>query len=644
MLLVANSRAGILPNSLFADHAVLQRDKPLPVWGTGSEGQAVIVRLANQTASTTVKDGKWMVKLAPLEAGGPHTLSIEGGNRFTFEDVLIGDVWVCSGQSNMERNLGPRRGQQEIDNWREEVAKADYPTIRQFSIAPKQSLVPAADANGTWQVCSPASAADFSAVGYFFARDLQTRIKVPIGILFSALGGTVAEAWTSAAGLAEMADFKAAVLQQNQFASEYPATNPEDALEQWFAKNDPGSEARSPWSKAVDEAAETAWKPVQLPGAWGKSVLPDFNGVVWFSRVVNLPESWTGRAVIPILKLGRIREADKAWINGVPCGVTVTSLNRAYRVPPNTLIAGPNRVTVRVLCRNRAFEAGFLGKPAEMELTNATDPQMSPMPLAGEWSYRPGASTDQSPPCPGIWRLDKNMPSGLYNAMIAPLMPAPITGVAWYQGEQNVARAAQYRELFPRLIRDWRTAWNLGNFPFLFVQIAPYQTMIPELREAQLLALKQAPNSAMVVTVDCGDGKDIHPTRKQPVGARLALAARKLAYGHEIEHSGPLFAKAEFQNAQAIISFSHSLGGLVARGGPLRGFTIAGADKSFVPAAARIVGNRVIVEAEAVKQPVAVRYGWENVPDVNLFNAEGLPASPFRSDIEGALFKWGPTP
>jgi sialate O-acetylesterase len=236
--------------------------------------------------------------------------------------------------------------------------------------------------------------------------------------------------------------------------------------------------------------------------------------------------------------------------------------------------------------------------------------------------------------CPSIWYAHKNLPAVLYNKMIAPLTPYPIKGVIWYQGEQNVARAAQYRGLFPRLIADWRTAWNQGDFPFLFVQIAPYKTMTPELREAQLLALERVPNTAMVVTVDCGDADDIHPVRKQPVGTRLALAARALAYGESIEYSGPLFQKAEFKDDRAIVRFSHVGGGLIAKDGSLRGFTLAGEDMNFVPAMAVIEGDTVVVRAETVKQPVAVRYGWENVPDVNLFNTAGLPASPFRSDSQ----------
>ncbi len=448
--------AEVRPNSLFADNAVLQRDKELPVWGIAREGERVTVEFAGQSVSTVAKDGRWQVLLKPMNANAtPQTMTITGDNTISLSNILIGDVWVASGQSNMERQLGPQPPQKPIENWEAEVASADCPQIREYYVPEHLAYAPADDANGQWNRCSPQTVSEFSAVGYLFARDIQQAERVPIGILFTAWGGTVAEAWTSAESLNTMADFKSA------------------------------------------------------------------------------------------LEL----------------------LHRAANDPPAKSYEDPNAVTV------------------------------------------------------------------LYNSMIAPLQAFPIKGVIWYQGESNNDRAEQYRQLFPLLISDWRQGWNCGAFPFLFVQIAPHVEMKPELREAQFLTLSRSPNTAMAVITDAGDADDIHPARKQAPAKRLALAARALAYGEKLEYSGPLFASMKIKGSKVVISFTHAGNGLVAMNGELKGFTIAGADKNFVPAKAMIKRKKVVVWSEQVSKPLAVRYGWANVPDVNLFNKEGLPASPFRTDV-----------
>ncbi|BCU77868.1 GDSL-type esterase/lipase family protein [Luteolibacter sp. LG18] len=442
----------VKPNSYFRTGAVLQRGAPIPVWGTAPDGKTITVDFAGQKLATTAQGGHWKVTLKPMDASTqPRTMTITGpDNTVTAENVLVGDVWVASGQSNMERQLGPRGGQKEILGWKEEVAKADHPLIRQFYVPLANAAKPVEEPRGRWSVCSPVTAADFTAVGYFFARDLQPSIKVPVALLFSAWGGTVAEAWTSPETLKDMPDFKPAV----------------DAL--------------------------------AAPGA----------------------------------------------------------------------------------------------------------------------------------------KFNQNTPTALYNAMIAPVLQVPVKGVIWYQGEANNLRAKQYRSVLPALIADWRARWNNPKLPFLFVQIAPYKDMTPELREAQLLSWKSTPGTAMVVTADVGDAADIHPANKGPVGARLALAARALAYGEKLEYSGPVFRELKVQGKDAWLAFDHVGKGLEAKDGPLKGFTLAGADGNFVPATAEIKGDKVVVRAEGVAAPVAVRYGWANVPDVNLFNQAGLPATPFRTDVE----------
>jgi len=486
------SQADVTPHALFRDHAVLQREVPVPVWGTASPGENVSVRLADRPAVTTTAgaDGRWQVHLPAQPAGGPFKLVFEGKNRIELNDVWLGEVWLCSGQSNMERQLGLRNGQQPLVNWEQEVASANYPKIRHFAVERMPSDTPLADTTGKWDVCSPQTAAQFTAVGYYFARDLQRELGVAVGLIHSSWGGTPAEAWMRQDLLA--GEFPEVIAAQENAVAAYGV-----ALEK-FKTEEPA--LLLAWQEA-DAAAKAAGKPSP-------------------------------------------------------------------------------------------------GKPA---------PPRNP-------------STTQ------------NRPSSLYNGMIAPLQPYAFRGVIWYQGESNAGRAEAYRTLFPALIRDWRTQWGQGEFPFLFVQIAPYKSQPPEIRDAQLHTWRTTPNTAMVVTTDVGDAEDIHPTRKEPVGSRLALAARALAYGEALDYSGPRFTAFKIEGSKVILSFDHVGGGLVAKDGALRGLTISGDGKTFVPADAVIVGETVEVSASAVAAPVAVRYGWTNAPDVNLFNSAGLPASPFRTD------------
>jgi len=470
---------------------VLQRDKPIPVWGQAAPGEKVTVRLAEKIAETTVAgaDGRWSVRLPAQPAGGPFALVFEGKNRVALSDVWLGEVWVCSGQSNMERQLGPRPPQQPLVNWEQEVAAADYPKIRYFAETRMPSTPTQPSITGKWEVCSPQTAAQFTAVGYYFGRDLHRQLQVPIGLINRSRGGSPAEKWISQTRLAS--DFPEILAAHEKKIADYPAVL----------------------------AKYQAEEPALL----------------------------------------------KAW-------------------------------------EEAAAAATAAGKPAPRK------------------------------PAPPISRATVDQPSAFYQGLIAPLQPYGIRGVIWYQGEANASRAEAYRTLFPALITDWRAQWGQGDFPFLFVQLAPYKGNGPEIRDAQLHAWRATPNTAMVVTTDVGDAEDIHPTRKEPVGARLALAARALAYGEKIECSGPRFTSATVAGAKMIVRFDHLGGGLVAKVGPLRGFTISGDGKTFVPAEAAIVGDTVEVSAANVASPLAVRYGWANVPDVNLFNSAGLPASPFRSD------------
>jgi sialate O-acetylesterase len=437
----ADAMAEVKPHALFSDNMVLQQGQPVPVWGTATDGEKVTVKFARQTVTTTAKDGQWMVKLKPMPANAsPQTMTITGANTVEVKNVLVGEVWIASGQSNMQWPL------RQTEDAAAAIAAADNSQLRLFTVPRVIAGVPQRDVNAQWQLCTPATVPEFSAVAYYFGRDLRQTRKVPVGLIHASWGGTPAEAWT----------------------------------------------------------------------------------------------------------------------------------------PRETLLANPT--------------------------------------LAPLLEAKP--------------RNPQNAATVLYNAMIAPLHPFAMQGVIWYQGESNSGRAKEYQTLFPAMIQSWRESWQ-REFPFLFVQIAPHKGMTPEIREAQLLTWQKTPKTAMVVITDHGDANDIHPQAKAPVGERLALAARAIAYGEGIAYSGPVVRQVQIVGGKAILSFNHLGGGLVAKDGDLKGFTVAGPDKAFVPATATIRGDRIVVGSDEVSRVVAVRFGWANVPDVNLFNKAGLPATPFRTDVEG---------
>ena len=517
--------ATVKPNPLFSDNAVLQQGMEVPVWGTARDGESVTVDFGGQRSSTFARNGVWSVRLRALTASDqPASMTIQGDNTVTIRNLLVGEVWVCSGQSNMERQLGPRPPQPEIDNWRQEAATANLPTFREFLAPNLQSGVPVPEANGKWTVCTPETAPNFCGVGFFFGRALQAARRVPVGVLWTTWGGTQAEAWTSRAALAALPHYHDYVANFDKAMAEYTVRLKE------FQRDEPA-----------------------------------------------LLQKWQ---------------------------METSLISRQNKPLPPRPAGNADAFT---LARWQAE-------------TDRITKENKPLP------NKPGPPSDPA--------KNNGSPSVLYNGMIAPLEPFAIRGVCWYQGESNNGNAKEYRTLFPAMIAGWRKNWGEGDFPFLFVQIAPYQDMSPYIREAQLFALKAAPRTAMVVTADVGDATNIHPAHKRPVGERLALAARALAYGEKIEYSGPLLDTARFENNRAVLTFTHAVHGLVAKDGPLKGFTIAGADKNFVPAEAVIEGQTIVVSAPGVTSPSAVRYGFVNVPDVNLFNQEGLPASPFRTDVD----------
>jgi len=616
-----------VPHPLFSDHAVLQQGIPLTVWGTADEGEQVSVEIAGVKGTVVTQQGQWKMVIAPVPAGGPYTMHIRGKEEVVVQDILVGEVWLCSGQSNMERQLGPREGQKPLVGWEQAVKEADYPQLRHFGVPQKRAFSAQTQVGGKWVVCSPSTAADFTAVGFYFGRALQQARKVPVGLIHSSWGGTPAESWVSQESLLKRPNYVESVKLMQSIDKDPAGAGEryERALAEWFTVHDTGTRTEKPWS--LETLPSEGWVSSPVPGLWESKDLPTFDGIIWYRKEVELSPESVGAAE---LSLGPIDDSDTTWVNGVKVGSTDGfNVPRQYRVPAGLLHAGRNVIAVRVL--DTGGGGGLWGEPTELRLVPATG---AAIPLAGDWQRRISCSTDQAGYPPVDLRQSPAAPSCLYNGMIAPLQPYGMKGTIWYQGESNDGRAKEYQTLFPALIADWREKWKLGEFPFLFVQIAPFKGMSPEIREAQLLALKSTRNTAMAVTIDCGDAEDIHPANKQPVGERLALAARALAYGEKIEYSGPLYSGFKLAGAAFRIQFTHVAAGLVAKDGPLTGFEVAGADKVFHPATAVIRDGEIELSSPEVPAPVSARYAWAKIASGNLFNSAGLPASPFRTNPE----------
>ncbi|HWT03770.1 MAG TPA: sialate O-acetylesterase [Pyrinomonadaceae bacterium] len=624
---------------LFGDDMVLQRNVKFPVWGWTTPGASVTVQLRGQKAAATADaDGKWLARLGPFEAGGPYTLTISGPQSVTLNNVLVGDVWLCSGQSNMEM------GVTQVDNPKEEAARANYPRLRLFTVPKTIAATPQSTVQARWLVTTPANITTggwggFSAVAYFFGRHLHKELNVPIGLIHSSWGGTVAEGWVSAEALSAMEEFQPAIksLAETMTAPKKAAVDVDRATEAWWPKNDPGSGASPAWSDAALDASQ--WKTMRLPQLWEDAGLPDYDGVVWFRRTFELPADWAGRDLV--LSLGPIDDRDTTFVNGVRVGaMSQYDAPRSYKVPASALRPGVNTIAVRVL--DTGVGGGIYGSPEQMKIVPAGGG--AAVSLAGEWSYRPSVKLVEVKEAPPTQPASGNLGlvNARYNGMIAPLLPFSIKGAIWYQGESNVGRAAQYEKLLPVMIRDWRARFESGDFPFLIVQLANYlgRKTVPadsewaRLREAQLKVSQAVPHAGLAVAIDIGDAKDIHPKNKQEVGRRLALAALEIAYGKKGASSGPVYREMKEDGGVIRLSFDHADGGLVLKPGEggLSGFAIAGEDRRFVWADAVVRGKEVWVSSPQVKFPIAVRYGWADNPVSTLYNAAGLPASPFRTD------------
>jgi sialate O-acetylesterase len=624
---------------LFADGAVLQRDMKVPVWGWAAPGDRITVELEGKTFSTTAgKDGRWQIRLNPMEAGGPYTLKVQGDTLLTVSDVLFGDVWICGGQSNMEMPMRGFTGQPVL-NSAEEIASADFPEIRLFTVPRTMAALPMKDlTGGEWLEAVGPAITEFSAVGYFFGKRIHQETGVPVGLISSNWGGTVVETWTSSRSLKRGSDLEATVQEMESlgYSLEELKTHVEKRFEIWVKALDDRDQGyrEGEWIWAAPDLTEQEWAESTLPGLWETAGHPELDGVVWYRKEIDVPAALAGKDLL--LSLGKIDDSDITWFNGVRVGGLDFQYNapRVYVVPDSLVRPGRNVIAVRVM--DFGGEGGLYGDSEEFVLYDKDSLEV--LTLAGLWKMRTGVRI--SGERPSAWFGPNSFPTLLYNGMIAPVIPFGIRGAIWYQGESNASRAFQYRDLFPRMIRDWRRHWDQGDFPFLFVQLAgfravtekPGESTWAELREAQSMALA-LPNTGMAVAIDIGEADCIHPANKPEVGRRLALSALSVAYGRDLVFSGPVYREMRIEDGAVRILFDHTGTGLMAWGEVLRGFTIAGADSVFVPAQARIDGKTVLVSSPRIPSPLAVRYGWADNPGlVTLYNREGLPASPFRTD------------
>jgi sialate O-acetylesterase len=623
---------------LFTDHAVLQYGMEVPVWGWTQPGAVVRVSIQGKIAEATADaNGKWMAKLPPLAAGGPFQLDVTGPQTAAVKDVLVGEVWVCSGQSNME---WPVLASADPDN---EVKNATHPRLRLFDVPNTIAAEPQELVAAQWQACTPETIGNFSAVAYFFGRALQPEVDMPVGLIHTSWGGTVAEAWTSKEALgAALPEFQPAITALEQQVAEQKSGTPttyEQQLAKWWSDNDPGSKAEGGWQAASVPA--DGWQPMALPVHWEDASLPAYDGIVWFRKTVEVPAELAGKTAV--VELGPIDDRDDTWVNGQHVGSNgVWTVPRKYNVAANVLVAGANTVAVRVL--DTGGGGGICGAADQLRLVVPVQDGVATevvIPLNGEWQYQASAPLANLSPVPQPVGGNPNMVTVLYNGMIAPLLPCAVRGAIWYQGESNAGRAAQYRTLLPTMIGDWRNRFTSNGFSFMIVQLAnfmavqttPVEEGWADLREAQALTAKNDPLVGIAIITDIGDAADIHPKNKQDVGKRLALQALAITYGKTaIVPGGPEFAELAIDGANAKVKFTNVGGGLVVRDGDLRGFAVAGADGKYAWGTATVAGDTVTVTSTEVPQPVSVRYNWANNPIGNLFNAEGLPAAPFRTD------------
>lgn len=624
---------------IIRDSMVLQRNATITIWGWASANEQITATFNGKHRKATANpQGDWSVEFPKMKAGGPYTLKISGKNDIVLEDILIGDVWLCSGQSNMVHQMNIHDV-----TYAEDIANANYPEIRHFKVPRKTDLTgPSKHLNGgSWEVAVSDQVRPFSAVAYFFARKLYNKYGVPIGLINASVGGTPIESWINEKGYQGFED-KLKIIEENKdtafvnshsrrgFSNNQAAQKPKDK----------GLIGEIPWYDVNFEPKN--WRRINIPGYWEDQGARELNGVVWYRKEIALPQTMDSKEATVFL--GRIVDADELYINGEKVGNTTYQYpQRRYDVPANILKAGKNTFVIRVT--NNYGKGGFVpDKPYYIFTDKDT------VDLKGYWEYKVGevyppvdfssfSNNDDKPKERTI--NPQNEPTALYNGMVAPYTQLPIKGVLWYQGESNAGRPEEYLDLMHALIKGWRGVYKNPELPFIYAQLpnfgdvtySPTESNWARLREAQLMALGDS-NTAMTVNIDLGEWNDIHPDNKKDVGERMALAAQNIVYGEDVVYSGPLYKSAQVEDDKIIVSFSHIGGGLITDDGEaLDSFEIAGEDKSFVWAKAKIEGDKVFVWSDDIPNPKFVRYAWADNPDnPNLYNKEGLPASPFSTE------------
>lgn len=617
-----------------SDNMVAQQQATLLVKGKSDRTGVVTVTASwnkRATQGAIAADGSFAVALPTPKAGGPYTITIDDGDKLTLRNVLVGEVWFCSGQSNMEM---PVKGWGQVKDWQQELAGADHPRIRLLQSKHVTALTPSQlpQVNGDgWQVCSSATVENFSSVAYFFARQLQQRLGVPIGVIDSSWGGTPAEAWTSASTLTHVVEHQrnAQAILAAQGDRDVLCRKYENDVISWqetYNRADQGMQGDKPlWIDA--EQTGDGWRTMQLPNAWEWQGLENFDGIVWFQRTVTLPDRWAGKELT--LKVGKVDDTDITWFNGHKVGETDGYwIVREYKVPAQWVQAGKAIITVKV--KDGSGLGGICGDAADLSL-GIGDDRIS---LAGQWRWHIGVAHDDLP-YRAIHPDHQNYPANLYNAMVHPFKDFAVKGVIWYQGEENASRWRGYTPLFQALIHDWRLTWQNPTMPFYFVQLAGWQEpalVQPDaawayLREAQANALA-LDHTDMAVALDIGEPYDIHPKNKQEVGRRLALAALAGSYGRG-HYQVPRCTGHRVEAGRMVLTFNQPV---TIAGDQPQGLVIAGPDMEFHPAQATAQGNRLVVWSPQVAMPVAVRYGWANCPPNNLRGRDDLPVAPFRTD------------
>lgn len=637
-------------STIFADNMVLERNKRDAIWGWSDPGDHIKVEIAGRTATAIAgADHRWQAKIDPPAAGGPYTMTIEGDHQtVTLKNVLVGDVWLCSGQSNMQFGL------RQAKTGAEDAAKADLPNIRFFTVAQRSPYHPIENVNGSWNVVTPDTAGRVAAVAFYFARKVQQETHIPIGLIISAVGGVPAETFMSIDAVKQIHDFDPLVEEYNRIVAENKGPEYGNFVQHWYDDYDIG--VKEHW--ASPDYDDSSWKTVTIPGGFAELGVPDTPALAYFRKSFDLSAADVPPAPAPAaqaqgprsqraaggfpgfgrdsVQLGIIEKMDTVYINGQEIGGSAWVENpRRYGIRPGMLHPGKNVITIRVL--KSIPKGGFESKPEDLKMTIGD----KTIPLAGEWKAK--LAVDGRPPQPMPLRYQNwpQMPGVLYTGMIQPIAPMSLAGAIWYQGEENSPRGYQYRRVLSAMIGDWRNTFHEPDMPFIVVQLPAYlphsDTPIDDdwsdLRESQAVVAQTVPNTCLAVTIDTGDPNSIHPTDKEPAGDRIARCAMVMVYGDkEVVDHGPTLEKIERRKGEIRLKFSHADGGLVSKGDKPGEFSIAGDDQKFVWANARIQGDTVIVSSPDVPNPKEVRYAWQSNPIATLFNGAGLPASPFRTD------------